>query len=127
MKNNYFEGESPKKGTGFIISLIGLLLFTIMSIGIDADQLIQQREGNVFIPNWYFFLIFLINVIIISSIFLIYFYRKIGVIFFPVFTLLHFLVHMYYLETFLYSDVTALFMFVGIALLAIIPKWQFFK
>lgn len=127
MKNNYFEGESPQKGIGFIISLIGLSLFTIMGIGIDVDQFVQQKEGNIFIPNWYFYLIFFIDTIIVLSILLIYFYKKIGVVLFPIFTLLHFLVHMYYLETFLYSDVTSLFMFIGIALLAIIPKWQFFR
>lgn len=128
MQENYFRGESPKKDMGFTLSMIGLLFFTIMGIGIDSDQFLQQRAGDIVnIPDWYFYLIFFIDAIIILSIVLIYFYRKIGVILFPLFTLLHFLVHMYYLETFLYSDVTSLFMFVGIALLAIIPKWQFFR
>lgn len=127
MENNYFKDESPVKGMGFILSLIGLLIFTIMGIGIDVDQYLQSSEKDIAIPQWYFYIIFFIDVLILFSIVLIYFYRKIGVIIFPAATLAHFLLHMYFLDTFLYSDVTALFMFVGVALLAIVPKWQFFK
>lgn len=127
MENNYFKDESAKKGMGFILSLIGLLIFTIMGIGIDIDQYLQSAEKDIVIPQWYFFIILIIDVLIILSIILIYFYKKIGAFLFPLATTAHFLAHMYFLDTFLYSDVTALFMYVGIALLAIIPKWQYFK
>lgn len=127
MENEYFKGETPEKGMGFICSLIGLLLFTVMGIGIDVDQYLQSTEKDIVIPQWYFFIIFIIDAVILLSILLIYLYRKAGAIIYPLATVAHFMVHMYFLGTFLYSDVTALFVFTGVALLAIIPKWQFFK
>ena len=127
MENEYFKGETPEKGMGFICSLIGLLIFTVMGIGIDVDQYLQSTEKDIVIPQWYFFIIIIIDAVILLSILLIYFYRKAGAILYPLATIAHFMVHMYFLDTFLYSDVTALFVFTGIALLAIIPKWQFFK
>ena len=57
----------------------------------------------------------------------IYFYRKIGVILFPVAILFHFYLHEFYLSTMLYSDLFTLFSYVALGLLAIIPKWNFFK
>ncbi|AZI22293.1 hypothetical protein EIH07_04150 [Chryseobacterium taklimakanense] len=127
MENEYFKGETPEKGMGFICSLIGLLIFTVMGIGIDVDQYLQSTEKDIAIPQWYFFIIFMIDAVILLSILLIYFYRKAGAIIYPLATIAHFMVHMYFLDTFLYSDVTALFVFTGVALLAIIPKWQFFR
>lgn len=127
MEQNYFKDESPEKGMGFIAALVGMLIFFIMGAGIDVDQFLQQREQALAIPDWYFYIIFGIDVLIVLSIILIYFYRKAGIILFPLVTLLHFFSHQYFLSTFLYSDVMSLFVFVGIALLAIIPKWQFFK
>ena len=127
MENEYFKGETPEKGMGFICSLIGLLIFTVMGIGIDVDQYLQSTEKDIVIPQWYFFIIIIIDAVILLSILLIYLYRKAGAIIYPLATTAHFMVHMYFLGTFLYSDVTALFVFTGVALLAIIPKWQFFK
>lgn len=125
MENNYFKEESPKKGTLFIVALVAMLLFAIMSLGIDVDEFLQFQGKDI--PTWYFYLIFGVDVLIVLSVILIYFYRKIGIIIFPIASLAHFFFHLYYLDTFLYSDVTSLFLFVGIGLLAIIPKWQFFK
>ena len=127
MENEYFKEETPEKGMGFICSLIGLLIFTVMGIGIDVDQYLQSTEKDIVIPQWYFFIIFMIDAVILLSIVLIYLYKKTGAIIYPLATIAHFMVHMYFLDTFLYSDVTALFVFTGIALLAIIPKWQFFR
>lgn len=127
MENEYFKGESPEKGMGFILSLAALLLFAIMGIGIDVDQLLQAQDKDIVIPMWYFYLIFAVDILIVLSVILIYFYRKIGIFLFPVATTMHFIFHLYFLDTFLYSDVTSLFLFVGIGLLAFIPKWQFFK
>lgn len=127
MEQNYFKGESPQKGMGFIIALVGMALFMMMGIGIDVDQFLQHQDKDINIPNWYFYIIFFIDILAILSIVFIYFYRKIGVILFPIAIVLHFFCHNYFLNTFLYSDIMALFVFVGIALLSIIPKWQFFK
>lgn len=127
MENTYFKGESPKKDLGFVLSLLAMLFFAVFGMGIDIDQFLQAREGDIEIPTWYFYLIFGVDLLIVLSLVLIYLYRKIGIFLFPVAVLAHFIAHLYYLDTFLYSDVTALFLYVGIGLVAILPKWQFFK
>ena len=123
--NEEFSNESPKKDLGFILSLAALLLFTMMGIGIDYDEYLQQNDLNI--PGFYFVLIFLIDLLMVVSLILIFFYRKIGVYLFPAAVVLHFFLHNFYLSTFLYTDVTNLFIFISVGLLAFIPKWQFFK
>lgn len=123
--NEEFSNESPKKDLGFILSLAALLLFTLMGIGIDYDEYLQQNDLNI--PAFYFILIFLIDLLMVIGLILIFFYRKIGVYLFPAAVVLHFFFHNYYLSTFLYTDVTNLFVFISVGLLAFIPKWQFFK
>jgi len=122
---NEFANESPKKDIGFILSLCALLFFTLMGIGIDADEFAQHAELEI--PVWYFYLIFAVDFLMVLGIVLIFFYRKIGVYLFPIALIMHFLFHNYYLSTFLYTDVTNMFLFIGLGLLAIIPKFQFFK
>lgn len=123
--NEEFAHESPKKDLGFILSLCALLLFTLMGIGIDADEFLQQQEINI--PQWYFILVFSVDALMIIGLVLIFFYRKIGIFLFPAAVLAHYLIHNYFLSTFLYTDVTNIFLFISIGLLAFIPKWQFFK
>ena len=123
--NEDFKDESPKKDLGFILSLCALLLFTLMGIGIDTDEFLQRVELNI--PGNYFFLIFGVDFLMILGLILIFFYRKIGVFLFPIAVLTHYLLHNYYLSTFLYTDVTNLFLYVSVGLLAFIPKWKFFK
>ncbi|MGZ5188512.1 MAG: hypothetical protein ACXWBY_04455 [Kaistella sp.] len=123
--NEEFSNESPKKDLGFILSLAALLLFTLMGIGIDADEYLQQKELNI--PDFYFILIFFIDLLMVLGLILIFFYRKIGIYLFPAAVVLHFFLHNFYLSTFLYTDVTNLFIFISVGLLAFIPKWQFFK
>ena len=96
-----------------------------MGFGIDLDEFLQSKE--IHIPQWYFYLIFSVDVLIILSLVLIFFYKKWGVYLFPVMVALHFIFHNYYLSTFLYTDVTNIFLFTGLGLLAFIPKWKFFK
>lgn len=120
-----FQNESPKKDLGFILSLGALLLFTLMGIGIDADEFLQRAELQI--PHRYFFLISGVDFLMIAGIILIFFYRKIGIFLFPIAVLAHYLLHNFYLSTFLYTDVTNLFLYITIGLLAFIPKWQFFK
>jgi len=121
---SYFD-EDPKKGWGFILALAPLLLFTFMGIGLDFDEYLQHETLNI--PLGYFYFIFSIDILMIAGIVLMFFYRKIGIILFPVMLVLHFFMHNYYLSTFLYSDVTNLFLFTGFGMLAIIPKWKFFR
>lgn len=121
---NYFDVD-PKKGWGFILALASLLLFTVMGMGIDIDEYLQHEYLNI--PRWYFYVIFTIDAFMMISLGLMFFYRKIGMFAFPVLLVLHFLMHNYYLSTFLYTDVTNLFLFTGFGMLAIIPKWKFFR
>ena len=123
--NEEFSNESPKKDLGFILSLAALLLFTLMGIGIDYDEYLQQNDLNI--PGFYFMLIFFIDLLMLLGLVFIFFYRKIGVYLFPTAVVLHFFLHNFYLSTFLYTDVTNLFIFISVGLLAFIPKWQFFK
>ncbi len=120
-----FKNESPKKDMGFILSLGALLLFTLMGIGIDTDEYLQRVE--LYIPGNYFLLIFGVDLLMIIGLILIFFYRKVGIFLFPAAVLLHYILHNYYLSTFLYTDVTNMFLFVSVGLLAFIPKWKFFK
>lgn len=123
--NDDFADESPKKDFGFILSLAGLMLFTLMGFGIDYDEYLQSNDLGI--PGFYFIIIFGIDLLMVIGLVLIFFYRKIGIYLFPTALMLHFLLHNYYLTTFLYTDVTNLFLFISVGLLAFIPKWQFFK
>lgn len=123
--NEEFKDESPKKDLGFILSLAALLLFSLMGMGIDFDEYTQRVELNI--PSTYFILIFAVDFLMIAGLALIFFYRKIGVFLFPIAVLTHYLLHNYYLSTFLYTDVTNLFIYTSVGLLAFIPKWKFFK
>ncbi|PWN62103.1 hypothetical protein [Chryseobacterium oncorhynchi] len=120
----YFD-EDPKKGWGFVLAFAALMLFTVMGLGIDVDEYIQHEFLEI--PKWYFYIIFSIDVLMMLGLVLMFFYKKIGIIMFPVLLVLHFFMHNYYLSTFLYTDVTNLFLFTGFGMLAIIPKWKFFK
>jgi len=120
-----FTNENPKKDLGFILSLAALLLFSLMGIGIDTDEYLQRTELHI--PGNYFILIFSVDALMILGLVLIFFYRKIGIFLFPAAVLLHYIFHNYYLSTFLYTDVTNLFLFISVGLVAFIPKWKFFK
>ena len=123
--NNSFEGESPNKDFGFVLSLAALMLFSLMGLGIDVDEFSQHQEINI--PIGYFYFIFLVDLVMMVSLVFIFFYKKIAAYIFPAALVTHFLAHNFFLSTFLYTDVTNMFLYVGVGLLAIIPKWQFFK
>ena len=125
MEENYFKYETSKKGMGFFVALAALLVFTFMGIGVDVDQYLQHSELKI--PQWYFYLIFSVDFFLLLSLVFIFFYKKLGVFIYPLMAALHFFFHMYYLNTFLYSDVFNLFIFFGLGLLFIIPKWKFFR
>ncbi len=123
--NDNFADETPKKDLSFVLALCGLLLFTLMGVGIDFDEFSQHREINI--PTAYFYFVFLIDALMVASLVFIYFFRKFAVYTFPAFVVIHFLTHNYFLSTFLYTDVTNMFLYVSLGLFVIIPKWQFFK
>lgn len=102
-----------------------IFLFSLMSIGVDVDEYVQQRE--IRIPHWYFYIIGAIDFLQLLGIVLILLYRRIGVFLVPAAILAHFFSHIYYLNSFLYVDVMALFLYTGLGLLAIIPLWKDFR
>ena len=125
MNDDTFADESPKKDLSFILALVALLIFSLMGFGIDFDEFSQHKEINI--PSAYFYFIFLIDIVMVGSLFVIYNYRKIGAYLFPAALIIHFLSHNYFLSTFLYTDVTNMFLYITLGMFVIIPKWQFFK
>ncbi|MGE8554128.1 MAG: hypothetical protein ACN6OB_09415 [Chryseobacterium jejuense] len=121
---SYFD-EDPKKGWGFVLAFAALMLFTVMGLGIDVDEYLQHEYLDI--PRWYFYVIFSVDALMMIGLILMFFYKKVGIIMFPALLVMHFFMHNYYLSTFLYTDVTNLFLFTGFGMLAIIPKWKFFK
>ena len=124
MDTNYFKDE-PKKSTGFYLSIAALALFTLIGIGIDGDEFLQRKLLKI--PEGYFYVIFAVDLLAIISLIGIAFFRKIAVFIFPAIIVVHFFMHQFYLSTFLYTDVTNIFLFVGVGLLMIIPKWKYFQ
>lgn len=123
--NKDFANESPKKDMPFYLVLLTLLVFSFMGFGIDYDEFTQKTDINI--PGGYFYMIFLVDFLMIVGLTLIFFYKKAGIILFPLALLTHFFMHSFFLSTFLYTDVTNLFVFITFGLLAFIPKWQFFR
>lgn len=124
MEDNYFD-SNPKKTTFFYVALVFLLLLSFLSIGVDITEYSQKKDINI--PEWFFYLIFSVDFIMLVAIFAIYFYKKLGVYVFPIAILVHFFLHEFYLSTMLYSDLFTLFSYFALGLLAIIPKWKFFN
>lgn len=106
--------------------IFGLVfLVFLMSVNTDITEYSLHQEINI--PKGFFYYTFGIDALIFISWLLIIFFRKIGVILFPLFVLVHFALHNYFLSTFLYSDVTVLFLYIGLGLLAVIPRWNVLK
>lgn len=124
MENNYFD-KSPVKTLSFYVTIILLLFFWVLSVGIDITEFLQHKEINI--PSWLTYVLLSVDLLSLICIVLVYMYRKIGVFLYPILIVIHLFMHEFYLSTLLYSDVFNLFIFVGVGLLAIIPKWNFFK
>lgn len=122
-KNNNLS--KPKKDTLFWIAIVSMFIFTIMSMGTDIDQYSQRKDLNI--PDWYFYIVMVVNGAILLSVFLMYCMKKMGIFLFPIAVLVHFITHIYYLSTMLYTDVTSLFLFVSVGLLYFIPVWKQLK
>lgn len=117
--------DEPKLDTPFYLVLGVLLLLLINNLNVDYAVVLQK--DNLQIPNWYLILLFALDTLAIVSLVGIYFFRKIALYLFSVFVMVHFVIHLNYLSTFLYTDVFILFFFIGIGLFVFIPKWKYFK
>ena len=117
--------EYRGRSTAFIFALVFTFIISTISLNFDITAYYQRNE--IEIPTWFFGLIFLIDLAIVASLGLIYFYRKIGVYLFPIAVLLHFILQNYYLSSFLYFDIFMLFLFFLLILMAVIPRWPNFK
>lgn len=102
-----------------------IILVYLLSINTDLAEFSQHRLINI--PSGFFYYTLGLDVLVILSWLLILFYRKIGVILFPIFVMVHFSLHNYFLSTYLYSDITVLFLYIGLGLFAIIPRWYSMK
>ncbi|AQX07006.1 hypothetical protein BAX94_01800 [Elizabethkingia meningoseptica] len=123
-EQDYFEHE-PKRGTPFFLVLGVLLLLMIHNLFVDYGVVLQKEKMQI--PQWYITLLFSLDIFAILSLVGIYFLRKIAVYVFPVLIMIHFIIHLNYLATFLYADVFMMFFYVGIGLFVFIPKWNYFK
>lgn len=124
MENDYFD-KSPDKTLGFYFAIGFLLLLSMLSFGVDITEFLNHKDINI--PVWFFYIIFFVDAVLLASLILIFFYKKIGVYIYPVALIIHYFSHEFYLSTMLYSDLFNLFCFVGLGLLMIIPKWKFYK
>jgi|SRR6218665_569162 len=102
-----------------------IMLVYLLSINTDLAEFSQHRLINI--PSGFFYYTLGLDVLVVLSWLLILFYRKIGVILFPIFVMGHFSLHNYFLSTYLYSDITVLFLYIGLGLFAIIPRWNSMK
>lgn len=102
-----------------------ILLVFFLSFNTDMEEYKLHKQINI--PQGFFYYTFGVDILVVISWLLIIFFRKLGVILFPLFVAVHFSLHNYFLSTFLYSDVTVLFLFIGLGLLAVIPRWNVLK
>lgn len=121
---NSLEKSFKNNKDYYIIFGLILVLFCL-SINTDLAEYSQHRD--IRIPANFFYYTLGVDVLILISWFLLIFFRKIGVILFPLFVFIHFGLHNYFLSTYLYSDITVLFAFIGLGLFAVIPRWNNLK
>lgn len=125
MDDNYF-GNVPEKPTlPYYIGIAVLLVAAFLSVNTDLALFSERKD--VEIQDWYFWLIFSIDLAIFACVISMLFQRKIGVIAMPVLVVLHFMLHRFYLSTFLYFDVQLLFVYFALGLFMVIPRWKFFR
>ncbi len=121
--NEENSGVTSTKSWTFVAALVLMLILVGLSINTDLQHYVS--DDNV--PMWFFYGLFFVDVLMVLSLLLIYFYKKIGVSLLPITVGIHYIMHNYYLSTTLYSDLNLLFVFVGIGLFVIIPRWKFYK
>ncbi|PZU84556.1 MAG: hypothetical protein DI529_11145 [Chryseobacterium sp.] len=117
--------KSFKNNKDYYIIFGLIILVYLLSINTDLAEFSQHNAINI--PSGFFYYTLGVDILVIISWILILFYRKAGVILFPFVVLIHFSLHNYFLSTYLYSDITVLFLYIGLGLLAIIPRWNILK
>lgn len=122
---DYFQEQNPSKGLYFYLALALMLLVLVLSINTDAAHFALREKTGV--PVEFFWIIFTVDILIVLSFVLIFFYKKAGAVLFPFFVLIHFFLHNFYLSTILFSDLNLLFVYFAAGLLVIIPRWKFFR
>lgn len=127
MKNSEYYFSNERKHTlGFYVSLGLVFLFMLMRFGIELDEFVQRKD--ISLPDWFFYIQLSIDVESILSLILVILFRKIGVLGFMIGVLFHFFSNLFWLSTFLYIDIMILFLFSGLSMVFIIPKWKkYFK
>lgn len=122
----YYFSNERKHTPGFYISLGLVFLFMLMRFGIEVDEFVQRKD--ISLPDWFFYLQLLIDIESIASLILVILFKKIGVFGFIIGVLFHFFSNLFWLSTFLYTDIMILFLFSGLSMVFIIPKWKkYFK
>jgi hypothetical protein len=124
MENDHSE-NNVKRTSAFYFALILMFILFLLTLNTDFAQYSQHTDTGI--PMWFFKILFPVDFIILAALVLIFFYRKIGVFLFPGFVLIHHLLYEFYLSTTLLSGLHLLFVYVGIGLLVIIPRWKDFK
>lgn len=114
--------KSFKNNKDYYVFFGLILLVFLLSVNTDLAEFSQHQSLNI--PSGFFYYTLGVDVLVIFSWILIMFFRKIGAVLFPILVLLHFSLHNYFLSTYLYSDITTLFLFIGLGLIAIIPRWN---
>ncbi|WP_124641586.1 MULTISPECIES: hypothetical protein [Amniculibacterium] len=124
MENQYF-GEVKKRSLSFYLALAITFIFYILMLNTDMAQYSQHHETGV--PSWFISVLFGVDAIILVSLILVYFFKKIGVYLLPLFVMVHHLLYEFYLSTTLLAGLHLLFVFLTAGLLVIIPRWKLFK
>lgn len=114
--------KSFKNNKDYYIIFGLILLVYLLSINTDLAE--YSQHSAIHIPAGFFYYTFGLDLLVVASWVFVLFFKKIGVVLFPIFVLLHFLIHNYFLSTYLYSDITVLFLYIGLGLLALIPRWK---
>lgn len=124
MDNNIFD-ETPQKTLSFYAAIVLGGFFLLFTTGIDITEYFQNSDINI--PAWFSYLILGVDFFMFLALVAIFFYQKIGVYAYPILLVIHLFLHEFYLSTLLYADLFNLFIFMGLGLLTIIPKWPYFK
>lgn len=113
------------KSKWFVFGLIFIFFMSTYTINLDVVEFIQRKE--ILIPDWFLYLTFVMDFLMVFSLILIYFYRKMGIYLFPLAVITHFMLQNFYLNSFLYIDLFLLFLYFSVILVSVIPRWNFFK
>lgn len=118
--------QNTVKKNSIGVTILIVALFAINLHLLRADMVIFQDKIKYQIPFWFIMLNYSLLFCSLSSLLLIYFRRKIGVIVFPLALIAHFVFHVQFIQIYQYFSLFALFIFT-IGLVSWLPKWEGFK